>query len=54
VNDFCEGIFNSSDPEQAYDKFNNRLVDLKNAVHGIGWGYGDAVHEILNDLKSRF
>ena len=54
LNEFCEGIFNSSDPEQAYDQFDNRLVDLKIAVFGIGWGYGDAVQEILNDLESRF
>ena len=52
--DFCEGIFKSSDPEQAYGQFNKRLVALKKATYGIGWGYGDAVQEILDDLESRF
>ena len=51
---FCEDIFKSSDPEQAYAQFNKRLVALKKAADGIGWGYGDAVQEILNDLNSRF
>jgi hypothetical protein len=50
---FCEGIFKSPDPEQAYVQFNKRLVALKRAAYGIGWGYGDAVQEILDDLKER-
>jgi len=54
VNDFCEGIFKASDPEQSYEMFDKRLVALKKAAYGIGWGYGDAVQEILNDLESRF
>jgi hypothetical protein len=29
LNDFCEGIFKSSDPEQSYGQFNKRLVALK-------------------------
>jgi hypothetical protein len=53
LNDFCEGIFKSSDPEQAYVQFNKRLVVLKKAVYGIGWGYGDTVQEIIGDLESR-
>jgi hypothetical protein len=52
--DFCEGIFKSPDPEQAYVQFNKRLVALKRAAYGIGWGYGDAVQEIIDDLESRF
>ena len=54
LNDFCEGIFKSSDPEQSYGQFNKRLVALKKAVYGIGWGYGDTVQEIIDDLESRF
>jgi hypothetical protein len=54
LKDFCEGIIKSSDPEQAYGQFNKRLVALKRATYGIGWGYGDAVQEILSDLASRF
>jgi hypothetical protein len=54
LNDFCEGIFKSSDPEQSYGQFNKRLVALKKGVYGIGWGYGDTVQEILGDLESRF
>jgi hypothetical protein len=37
--DFCEAIFKSSDPEQTYVQFNKRLVALKKATYGIGWGY---------------
>jgi hypothetical protein len=51
---FYEGIFKSSDPEQSYRQFYKRLGDLKNTAFGIGWGYGDAVQEILNGLESRF
>ena len=53
LNEFYEGIFEIPDPEQAYEKFDSRLVDLKNAASGIGWGYGDEVWEILLDLESR-
>ena len=52
--DFCEGIFKSPDPEQAYAKFYKRLVALKRETYGIGWGYGDAVQEIIDDLELRF
>jgi len=52
--EFCDGIFKSPDPEQAYVQFNKRLVALKKAAYGIGWGYDDAVQEILDDLESRF
>jgi hypothetical protein len=52
--DFCKGIFKSPDPERAYVQFYKRLVPLKRAAYGIGWGYGDAVQEIINDLESRF
>ena len=51
---FCEGIFKSPDPEQAYAKFYKRLGALKRETYGIGWGYGDAVQEILDDLEARF
>jgi hypothetical protein len=54
LTEFCEGIFKSSDPKQAYNQFYNRLDDLKNAVSDIGWGYSDEVWEILVDLESRF
>jgi hypothetical protein len=54
LNEFCVGIFNASDPEQAYGQFNKRLIALKKATYGIGWGYGDAVQEILDNLGSRF
>ncbi len=54
LNDFYEGIFKSSDPEQTHGQFNQRLVALKKAAYGIGWGYGDAVQKILDDLESRF
>jgi hypothetical protein len=36
LNEFCEGIFKSSDPKQAYDQFYNRVVYLRNAASGIG------------------
>jgi hypothetical protein len=52
--EFCEGIFKSPDPEQAYVQFNKRLVALKRTAYGIGWGYGDAVQEIIDVLKARF
>jgi hypothetical protein len=52
--DFCEGIFKSPNPEQAYVQFNKRLAALKRAAYGIGWGYGDTVQEIIDDLESRF
>lgn len=52
--EFCDGILKSSDPEQAYVQFNKRLVALKKAAYSIGWGYGDAVQEILDNLESRF
>jgi hypothetical protein len=54
LNDFCESIFKLFNPEQSYRQFNTRLVALRKAAYGIGWGYGDAVQEILDDLKSRF
>ena len=54
LNQFYEGIFDLPDPEQAYEKFDSRLVDLKNASSDIGWGYSDEVWEILIDLESRF
>lgn len=52
--DFCKGIFKSPDPGKAYVQFNKRLVALKRAAYGIGWGYGDAVQEVIDDLESRF
>jgi hypothetical protein len=52
--DFCKGVFKSPNPEQSHRKFHKRLVALKKAVYEIGWGYGDAVQEIVNDLDSRF
>lgn len=51
---FCEGIPKSSDPEQAYEQFNQRLVALKKEAYGIGWDYGDAVQEILENLAAHF
>jgi hypothetical protein len=52
--DFCEGIFKSPDPEQAYAKFYKRLAALTRETYGIGWGYGDAVQENIDDLETRF
>jgi hypothetical protein len=54
LNEFCEGIFKSPDTKQVYGQFNIRLVALKMEAFGIGWGYGDAVQEIIDDLESRF
>jgi len=54
LSDFYEGIFKSSDPDRSYGQFNKRMVALKKAAFGIGWGYGDAVQEILKNLESRF
>jgi hypothetical protein len=54
LNEFCEGILKMTDPEQIYNEFYNRLVDLKNASSDIGWGYSDEVWEIVLDLESRF
>jgi len=51
---FCEGIPKSSDLEQAYEQFNQRLVALKKETCRIGWGYGDAVQEILENLAAHF
>jgi hypothetical protein len=52
--DFCEAIFKSPDPEQVYVQFYKRLVALKRAVYGIGWGYCDTVQVILDDLEARY
>jgi hypothetical protein len=52
--DFCEGIFKSPDPKQAYAKFYKRLAALKRETYGIGWGYGDTVQENIDDLETRF
>lgn len=54
LSDFCEGILKSPDPDRSYGQFNKRMVALKKAAFGIGWGYGDAVQEILYNLESRF
>ena len=54
LQDFCEGILKTNDPEQIYVQFDKRLVALKKASSGIGWGYGDTVAENLDDLESRF
>jgi hypothetical protein len=54
LQDFCEGIFKTNDREQFYLQFDKRLAALKKAAYGIGWGYGDAVVENLDDLESRF
>lgn len=52
--EFCEGVFSSPDPGQVYGQFNKRLVALRRAAYGVGWGYDDVVQEILNDLESHF
>jgi hypothetical protein len=51
---FCDGTLKSPDPEQAYVQFNKRLVALKRETYGIGWGYGDNVQEILDNLELHF
>ena len=51
---FCEHILKSPDPELTYGQFNKRLIALRKATYEIGWGYGDAVQEILDDLDLRF
>lgn len=40
--------------ELFYNSLESMLVALKRAAYGIGWGYGAAVREILDDLKVRF
>lgn len=36
-----------------YSQFRDRFIDLRHAAYDIGWGYGDAVHEIVDELESR-
>jgi hypothetical protein len=50
--DFCEDILQAPDPEQVYARFAGRLIALERATYEIGWGYGDAVQELLRDLVS--
>ena len=35
-----------------YEKFSDRFIGLRRATYGIGWGYGDAVHEIVDELEA--
>lgn len=35
-----------------YPRFQPRLAQLGRATYGIGWGYGDAVNEILGQLDA--
>lgn len=35
-----------------YPRFQSRLAQVGRATYGIGWGYGDAVNEILGQLAA--
>jgi hypothetical protein len=35
-----------------YPRFQPRLAQLGRATYGIGWGYGDAVSEMLGQLAA--
>jgi len=36
-----------------YVQFRDRFISLKRATYGIGWGYGDAVTEIVDELEMK-
>lgn len=36
-----------------YDQFRGRFIGLKRATNGIGWGYHDAVTEIVEELEAQ-
>lgn len=46
--DFSELISNKSD--EYLDYFRERLKKLHKDAHWMGWGYGDAVDEVISNL----
>ena len=36
-----------------YSQFRDRFIGLRRATYGIGWGYGDAVSEIVDELETK-
>lgn len=40
----------SSKSEDYLDDFKDRLIKLRNKASGLGWGYGDTVDEIIDEL----
>jgi len=48
-----ELMFKSPNPEALYEQFSRRFQMLERAASEIGWGYGDAVSEMIADLQGR-
>ena len=46
-------LFESSDAKALYAQFENRFDRLERSASDIGWGYGDAVSEMIGDLRER-
>ena len=46
-------LFESPNAEALYAQFSNRLNKLERTASRIGWGYGDAVSEMIGDLRER-
>jgi hypothetical protein len=52
--DFKQELVNLPDPQSVYDLFTGRLSALRKATYHIGWGYGDEVGSVLDDLAEFF
>jgi hypothetical protein len=46
------GLLKTNDGAKVYPQFQKRVDQLKKAAGGIGWGYGDAVGDILAELEA--
>lgn len=46
-------LFESPDAKALYAQFSNRFNRLERNASDIGWGYGDAVSEMVSDLRER-
>ena len=46
-------LIESPDAKALYAQFSNRIHRLERNANDIGWGYGDAVSEMVSDLRER-
>ncbi len=46
-------VFESPNPEALYEQFSRRFQMLERAASQTGWGYGDAVSEMVADFRGR-
>jgi hypothetical protein len=46
-------LFESPNAEALFAQFSNRFNKLEHAASRIGWGYGDAVSEMVSELRER-